>query len=642
MAELLQRPVAGAFLSLKRGKHLRACCGLLGQPMALARALEHAAGQVAREDVRFPPISPSELAHLELEVWLLSNPQPVRVLGEERVKAVQVGRHGVQVMQGQSSGLFLPSVAVENNWDARRLLDQVCVKAGLPPTAWKEDTALLTFEGEVLHGRLAAPPDEEGAATDRWPGPCRPEDVSAHADFCRGNLLALLTGSIPNYYFVGASDGMVTGVVFRLHWQGASGTLDFNQFSFRPGLPLQSTLFTMTQWAAQRLTQGDLPPTFPRPIPAALSSLRVSLTLLHDPVLHGTVADPHLAGLDPRHRAILVLERHKSALRLDPAQTAEELLREAATQAQVTEPGSAAVFSLATTVGPLKAGLATDPVSISTVPRPVRGPAIRPPAAAGTFYEANPTELSRTVDRLLAGERRPEPWPAALLPHAGLPYSGTIAAAVLNRLQFPSTVIVIGPKHTTLGVDWAVAPHQTWALPFGSIESDFVLARQLCQAIPGLEMDAQAHQKEHAIEVELPLLARLAPQTRVVGIAIGHARREDCLRIAEGLAGLLRERQDRPLLLISSDMNHFASDAENRRLDALALAALEQLDPEALYETVTHNSISMCGVLPAVIVLETLRLLGSLSKAERVGYATTADVTGDRRRVVGYAGMLFG
>jgi len=60
-----------------------------------------------------------------------------------------------------------------------------------------------------------------------------------------------------------------------------------------------------------------------------------------------------------------------------------------------------------------------------------------------------------------------------------------------------------------------------------------------------------------------------------------------------------------------------------------------------VYETVKRNSISMCGLLPAVIVLETLRILGGSTRAERVAYATTADVTGDPSRVVGYAGMLF-
>jgi AmmeMemoRadiSam system protein B len=228
-----------------------------------------------------------------------------------------------------------------------------------------------------------------------------------------------------------------------------------------------------------------------------------------------------------------------------------------------------------------------------------------------------------------------------MVPHAGLKYSGHIAAKVLQCIEIPDTVIVIGPKHTSLGMEWAVAPHQTWALPGGSVESDVDLARRLCQHIPGLEMDAAAHQREHAIEVELPLLARLAPRTKVVGIAVGHGDLESCRRLAQGLAELLGSLPERPLLLISSDMNHFANDAETRRLDEMALAALDRGDPAHLYETVTQNHISMCGVLPAVIVLETLHLLDGTHATERAGYATTADVTGDTSRVVGYAGMLF-
>ena len=87
-------------------------------------------------------------------------------------------------------------------------------------------------------------------------------------------------------------------------------------------------------------------------------------------------------------------------------------------------------------------------------------------------------------------------------------------------------------------------------------------------------------------------------------------------------------------------MNHFATDRETRRLDEIALQALEQLDPARLLATVIEHNISMCGVLPAVIVMETLRQLGGLRTCERVGYATSADVTGDPSRVVGYAGVL--
>ena len=87
-------------------------------------------------------------------------------------------------------------------------------------------------------------------------------------------------------------------------------------------------------------------------------------------------------------------------------------------------------------------------------------------------------------------------------------------------------------------------------------------------------------------------------------------------------------------------MNHFANDHENRRLDRLALDAMQTLDPQRLLSVVRQHNISMCGVLPAVIVMETLRKLGGLTTCEEVGYATSAEVSGDTRRVVGYAGSL--
>jgi AmmeMemoRadiSam system protein B len=240
-----------------------------------------------------------------------------------------------------------------------------------------------------------------------------------------------------------------------------------------------------------------------------------------------------------------------------------------------------------------------------------------------------------------AGDR-PEPWPAVLVPHAGLRFSGDVAAAVYRRVAIPDAVIILGPKHSRAGVEWAVAPHEAWALPGATVTADPTLARQLVAAIPGLHMDARAHEQEHCIEVQLPFLARLAPQTRVVGIVLGAGNLDRCRQFASGLAEVLRRQTVRPLLVISSDLNHYASDVENRRLDAIALAALERLDPAEIYETLVQRNISMCGLLPAIIVLETLRQMGTLQTSQRVAYATSADVTGDKGRVVGYAGMLFG
>jgi AmmeMemoRadiSam system protein B len=203
-------------------------------------------------------------------------------------------------------------------------------------------------------------------------------------------------------------------------------------------------------------------------------------------------------------------------------------------------------------------------------------------------------------------------------------------------------VIIIGPKHTPYGVEWAIAPNDVWQLPGTTLRSDMQLARLLAERIDGLQLDVAAHAREHCIEVELPLLARLAPQTKVIGIAIGGGSLDRCRRFGQQLADVISELPSPPLLLISSDMNHFATDAENRQLDEMAILAMETLDASKLLETVRLKNISMCGVLPAVIVMETLKCLNQLTHTQRAGYATSAEVSGDKTRVVGYAGMLLG
>jgi AmmeMemoRadiSam system protein B len=109
---------------------------------------------------------------------------------------------------------------------------------------------------------------------------------------------------------------------------------------------------------------------------------------------------------------------------------------------------------------------------------------------------------------------------------------------------------------------------------------------------------------------------------------------------AKELATVLRERQEMPLLVISSDMNHYATDDENRRRDRLALNAFKTNDPRQLLDTCQAHDISMCGLLPAVLVLQTLRELGKSFSSHELGYGTSADVSHDKSRVVGYAGLM--
>lgn len=639
MGGVAEKPVSGVFVSLKRRRHLRSCCGgLRGQPITLGEALSDAVVRTVHEDVRFPPVSPTELAYLDMEVWILFNPQPVQARGEERAEVIITGgKHGIIINRGQNHGLLLPGVAEEHGWGSRKFLEQTCVKAGIHPSLWKDDaTRVFTFEGQALRGPLAEFSAESlSYVVPPW---LTTKDLSAYADFCRQNILAMLTGATPRYSIPDVPDGNVTGVALTLRVPPAKGKkkaapvaqpLKFFQLSLRPGVALQATLFQLTQSAAARV--GGLPLN-----DQDSQNLTAGVTVFYDPSMHGTAANPHLQGVTGT-RAVMVMERSRTAIVFDRAQMAEEILGTAAEQARVNTPASAAVFSL-------EVASTETALSVTTAPEPVAGSLVRAPGVAGRFYPGEASGLSRLVDKLLSSSPPaiPEPWPAAMVPHAGLVFSGRIAAGVLKRLKIPKTVIIIGPKHTPHGMDWAVAPHETWSLPGFTLQSDVALARKLARAIPGLALDALAHQQEHAVEVELPLIATLAPQTQVVGIAIGHGDLESCKQFAAGLVQVLRKMKEKPLLLVSSDMNHFATDEENRRLDELALSALDTLDPDQVYQTVTENNISMCGVLPAVIVLETLRQLDSLTKAERVGYATSAEVTGDPSRVVGYAGMLFG
>jgi AmmeMemoRadiSam system protein B len=133
----------------------------------------------------------------------------------------------------------------------------------------------------------------------------------------------------------------------------------------------------------------------------------------------------------------------------------------------------------------------------------------------------------------------------------------------------------------------------------------------------------------------------LAPQTRIVGIVVGERPLPELLQFGRQMAHVLNKLPKRPLLVVSSDMNHFADEAETRRLDQIALDAIESLDPSHVYETILHHHISMCGAAPCVVVMEALRQMNSLHQCKIVGHTTSAERSGITDRVVGYAGVQF-
>jgi MEMO1 family protein len=135
----------GVFVTLTRKGELRGCIGFIDPIMPLGRAVIRAAVYAATEDPRFPRVGPDELAGLRFEISVLT---PAR--GIDDPKTVRVGTHGLIVEQGGRRGVLLPQVAVDEGWDRSTFLDQVCLKAGLPPDAWRRGAKLSVFEAVVF------------------------------------------------------------------------------------------------------------------------------------------------------------------------------------------------------------------------------------------------------------------------------------------------------------------------------------------------------------------------------------------------------------------------------------------------------------------------------------------------------------
>jgi MEMO1 family protein len=267
---------------------------------------------------------------------------------------------------------------------------------------------------------------------------------------------------------------------------------------------------------------------------------------------------------------------------------------------------------------------------------------LRLPVVAGRFYPSDAAELSALIYKYTKTNVNQPPMAvrACLVPHAGYVYSGHVTGAVLAGLALPKKIFVLGVRHYPRGEAAAILSNGAWRTPLGDAPIDEPLAEALKKECPLLREDSVAHSGEHSLEVQLPFLQVLAPGFSFVPVALGTVRFEILVSVGEAIARVLENTKESVLLLTTSDLNHYEDDAATRIKDHKAIDQLLALDPGGLYDTCSDEKISMCGLGPAVAMLTALNVLGA-KKAELVKYATSADVSGDRSAVVGYAGMIF-
>lgn len=264
---------------------------------------------------------------------------------------------------------------------------------------------------------------------------------------------------------------------------------------------------------------------------------------------------------------------------------------------------------------------------------------VRQPAVAGRFYPAAPEELHQAVEHLLTSpisDPTSERIKVVVAPHAGYPYSGPTAGIAFSQIagRAPRRVVLLGPSHHFRFQGISTYRGSSWSTPLGvaPVDDDFTesLVAQFGAACP------EAHAPEHALEVELPFLQQaLAPGFAIVPILTGDQPGPFYQRLAEYLVESL-EPDD--LIVASTDLSHFLSEASANLIDNHSLRTLVAGEPESLRAGLADQSCAMCGGTAVYTALLAANELGATQR-QLWDYRTSAAATGDFERVVGYGAV---
>ena len=276
---------------------------------------------------------------------------------------------------------------------------------------------------------------------------------------------------------------------------------------------------------------------------------------------------------------------------------------------------------------------------------------LRLPSVAGLFYPADADTLRLKLSGVLPpGPRRPAR--AALVPHAGIDFSGRVAGAAYARIDVPRDVVLLSFNHRGFGARFGVWGRGAWRTPLGDAAVAADVVDRLRAGVPGLEEDDAGFQGEHSGEIQVPFLQAARPDVRIAPVSInawtgGASGREELERFGRALAAGVRDE----LVVATTDLTHCGEGYGinpppgktpmewAREQDRLVLDALARLDAAAFWEAVEKHEVTMCGVGPTAALIAFARARGACA-ADIVAYGTSADDEPDATRAVGYPGVV--
>jgi AmmeMemoRadiSam system protein B len=265
---------------------------------------------------------------------------------------------------------------------------------------------------------------------------------------------------------------------------------------------------------------------------------------------------------------------------------------------------------------------------------------VRNAAVAGSWYPGTAAGIVAEVERYLTSAACP-PFPGRLValvsPHAGLRYSGLVAAHGYSLLRGRAdlSIVMVGPSHRAAFDGAAVWARGAFETPLGRTPIDEDLAGRLLAADARILDAPRPHRDEHSLEMQLPFLQHLVSGLRIVPVLMGSQTRSEVEALSAALERALAGRLD-VVLVASSDLSHYHPAPVANRLDALVMGDVERFDPDALMGRLEASHEHACGGGPVVAVMRAARALGA-DHAAVLRYADSGDAgERDKSRVVGY------
>jgi AmmeMemoRadiSam system protein B/AmmeMemoRadiSam system protein A len=261
---------------------------------------------------------------------------------------------------------------------------------------------------------------------------------------------------------------------------------------------------------------------------------------------------------------------------------------------------------------------------------------LRKAQLAGSWYPKDPADLARFIDRFLkhvpAFNLPTGDILAIIAPHAGYVYSGQVAAYAYKTIQNKNfeSVIILAPSHQWGFDGCSIYPSGGYETPLGTAQVDTALAAEISE-VTGYGFIPQAHQDEHAVEIQVPFVQTVLPRAKIVPIVMGFPKRSTIKRLAEGLKKATAGKK--VLVIASTDLSHFFTQDKANKTDRQTITLIKEFKTNDIIRKCERRENIMCGGGP---VAATLLFGKDKANVEILSYADSSEVNQDKNRVVGY------